>query len=283
MAAWREGDGWVDAAPGRGRGAGAPMNAPGAALRRAGQVLLFYLLLLWLGAMLLAGNLLCLPLALLPAARRQPLAQRLISGLCRGFLAGCTACGLMRLDLRALDELNQRDGGLLLAANHPSMIDAFLILSRLREVRCLMKADLVGNIFLAIGARMAGYVSNRRPEHLVRAASRAVRRGCCLLVFPEGTRTVEPPLNPLNPLKPGVGLIAKLSQAPTQVILLRSNSAYLGKGWPIWRPPSFPLCFQARLGPRLPPPAAVAQAMDRLQAAFGQALPTPAVDPSFKI
>lgn len=256
------------------------MPAETRSLRRAGQVLLFYLLLLWLGGMLLAGNLFCLPLALVPARVRQPLMQRLISALFRLFLAGCTRCGLMRLDLTALDELNQRPGGMLILANHPSMIDVFLVLSRVREALCLMKADLVTNAFLAIGAQLAGYVNNSRPEHFIRAASRAVRRGQRLLVFPEGTRTIE---DPINPLKPGAGLIAKLAQAPMQVVILRTNSCYLCKGWPIWRAPRFPVVYQARLGPCLPAPRNTNEATTQLQNAFRQQLPTSAIDPEFTV
>ena len=136
-------------------------------LRRAVQLLLFYLVLLWLAVMLLVGNLLVLPLALLPARLRRPLVQSLISATFRLFLGGCCACGLMRLDLRELDALNARPGGLLMVANHPSMIDVFLVLSRVRHALCLMKADLGTNPFLAVGARLAGYVSNRHAEGLI--------------------------------------------------------------------------------------------------------------------
>lgn len=248
-------------------------------MRHAAQLLLFYLLLLWLGAMLLAGNLLSLPLVLLPARWREALMQPLISATFRLFLAGCCRCGLMQLDLRALDALNARQGGLLLVANHPSMIDVFLVLSRVRRALCLMKADLSANAFLAIGARLAGYVSNRRIDGMIRSAARALSQGNRLLVFPEGTRTVQ---WPLNPLKPGVGLMAKRAQVPLQLILIRSNSAYLCKGWPIWRPPVFPVIYQARLGACLPASASVADVVERLQHQFLQELDTP-IDPAFRL
>ncbi|HEY1392657.1 MAG TPA: lysophospholipid acyltransferase family protein, partial [Methylibium sp.] len=207
------------------------------------QLLLFYLMLLWLGAMLLLGNLACLPLLAAPRSWREPLVQRLISATFRLFLHGSSACGLMRLDLTALDRLNQdREAGtgLLLVANHPSMIDVFLVISRVRHAICLMKASLGLNVFLAVGAYLAGYASNSRADLMIRQAARAVSAGRLLLAFPEGTRTIH---QPINPLKPGVGLIAKLSKAPLQTILIRTNSAYLAKGWPIWRPPQFPLVY----------------------------------------
>ena len=131
---------------------------------------------------MLFRSLLVLPLALLPARLRRPLVQSLISATFRLFLGGCCACGLMRLDLRELDALNARPGGLLMVANHPSMIDVFLVLSRVRHALCLMKADLGTNPFLAVGARLAGYVSNRHAEGLIRQGAQALREGL-LTVF----------------------------------------------------------------------------------------------------
>jgi 1-acyl-sn-glycerol-3-phosphate acyltransferase len=240
---------------------------------------MFYLLLLWLGAMLLAGNLLSVPLVLLPARLREPLMQTLISATFRLFLRGCCAFELMQLDLRALDVLNERRGGLLLVANHPSMIDVFLVLSRVRHTLCLMKSDLSSNAFLAAGARLAGYISNRRTDRMIRSAAQALTSGHRLLVFPEGTRTVQ---LPLNPLKPGVGLIAKRAQVPLQTILIRTNSAYLCKGWPIWRPPTFPVIYQARLGACVLASDSVTDVVERLQRQFLQELEAP-IDPAFQL
>lgn len=233
-------------------------------MRRALQIALFYLMLAWLGAMLLAGNLLCLPLVLLPAPWRQPLLQRLISATFRVFLAGCSACGLMRLDLRALDAVDASRGGLLLVANHPSMIDVFLVISRVRRALCLMKASLVGNAFLGVGAVLAGYITNRHADAMVRSAAAAVQSGQRLLIFPEGTRTRQ---QPIGRITHAVGLIARRAGAPLQPVFIRTNSPYLAKGWPIWRPPQFPLLYQARLGPVMPAeatPAATARALQQL-------------------
>lgn len=248
-------------------------------MRRAWQVFLFYLMLVWLGGMLLGGNLLCLAFVPLPARWRQPLVQLLISATVRVFLWGCALCGLMRLDLRALDVLNREQAGLLLAPNHPSMIDVFLVLSRVRHAVCLMKATIGSNAFLAAGAWLAGYISNRRVDLMMREAASAVRQGKKLLVFPEGTRTV---VQPMNALKPGVGLLAKLTQAPVQVIVIRTNSAYLAKGWPIWRAPQFPIYYQATLGARVAAGESVDAVMQRLRAQYAADLPGPSIDAAFR-
>jgi 1-acyl-sn-glycerol-3-phosphate acyltransferase len=244
------------------------MHAEVPGLRRAWQVMLFSLMLLWLGAMLLVGNLVCLPLALLPRAVRQPLVQGAISRTLAIFLAGASRCGLMRLDLSALDTLNG-ERGLLLAANHPSMIDVFLVISRVKRAACLMKASIGANLFLAVGAWLGGYISNKRTDLLIRQATAAVAAGQVVLAFPEGTRTTT---QPVNRLKPGLALIAKRARAPLQIILIETNSPYLSQGWKIWRPPQFPIVYRARLGPRLLPSSSVQETVRQLQQQFEQAL-----------
>lgn len=253
------------------------MSTLAGGLRRLVQLLLFYLMLLWLGAMLLIGNVVCLPLALVPRARREPFLQGLISLTFRVFLAGCAACGLMRLDLRDLDRVNGQRG-LLLVANHPSMIDVFLVISRVRQAICLMKASLTANVFLASGARLAGYISNRQADQMIRRAAQTVSQGGVLLIFPEGTRTTRQPVNPLGA---GAALIAKRAHAPLQTIVLETNSPYLAKGWPIWRPPQFPLLYRARLGAVLSPSDSVSDTVARLQQYFEHEL-TLSIDPGLE-
>jgi len=245
---------------------------------RLDKIILFYVLLSWLGAMLLAGNIAALPLLLLPRRIREPLVQYGISFICRTFFAGMSACGAARLDLTALDALNGRRR-LLLVPNHPSMIDVFLILSRIPRTVCLMKASITSNLFLGVGAHLAGYISNRRPEKMFRAAIDAVRAGNMLLVFPEGTRTTR---QPVNPIQNSVALIAQRSQAPLQTILLTTNSAYLSKGWKIWKPPEFPLIYRAVLGRQIEADGPLAETSACLQQYFEQSLAR-SIDPELQL
>ncbi|WP_058088391.1 lysophospholipid acyltransferase family protein [Aquabacterium parvum] len=237
-------------------------------MKRLGQILCFYLMLLWLGAMLLLGNVASLPLWLLPRRWREPFMRDMMGRTFHLFLSGCELCGLIELDLRELDAL-QGQRGLVIVANHPSMIDVFLVVSRVRQVLCLMKSSLAGNLFLAVGARLAGYIPNRHIDVMIRQAAQAVAQGQMLLVFPEGTRTE---VHPLNELKSGAMLVARRAHAPLQVVVLEASSAYLGKGWPIWRPPAFPMRYRARLGPRLQVTGSLPETATALQQTFMQEL-----------
>ncbi|MBV8047881.1 MAG: 1-acyl-sn-glycerol-3-phosphate acyltransferase [Paludibacterium sp.] len=247
-------------------------------IHRLHQILLFYTLLLWLGSMLLLGNVLALPLFAAPRALREPLVQGGISLICRVFLEGAQACGIMRLDLQALDALNGR-GRLLLVPNHPSMIDAFLVLSRVRRAICLMKASIGGNLFLGAGARLAGYVSNRHPGLMFRQAIDRVEKGNLLMIFPEGTRTVR---LPVNDFQGSAALIAKKAGAPLQTVLITTNSAYLSKGWKIWRPPAFPMIYRAVPGEVFDADDNLEITSAKLQRYFESAVPRP-IDPAMKL
>src|SRR2546429_658344 len=75
--------------------------------------------------------------------------------------------GAYRLDLRALSVL--REGPpVVLAPNHPSLIDALLIIAHEPRVACVMKSALMNNVFLGAGARLA----RRSEEHTSELQSR---------------------------------------------------------------------------------------------------------------
>src|SRR5271170_4805548 len=98
------------------------------------------------------------------------------------------------LDLRGIDALK---GGppVILAPNHPCLIDALLILTRHPNIVCVMKSALMRNVFLGSGSRLARYVRNDSSRQMVKESVAHLREGGVLLLFPEGTRTVRPPIN----------------------------------------------------------------------------------------
>jgi 1-acyl-sn-glycerol-3-phosphate acyltransferase len=175
-----------------------------------------------------------------------PLGQFMIMAGFRYFVGVMKLSGIIKCDLSALDAL-RGETSLIIAPNHPSLLDAVLVISRLPRVVCIMKAKIWDNLFLGGGARLAGYIRSDTPVNMVRLAAQEVRAGHQLLVFPEGTRTVE---KPVNDFKGGFALIAKKAGAPVQTVFLESNSPFLGKGWSVFKRPKFPLVYRARLGRR---------------------------------
>jgi 1-acyl-sn-glycerol-3-phosphate acyltransferase len=231
---------------------------------------LLYFLLFGLGLASVVWNLAAVLLyPVLPAGRGQALGRAAISFSYRFFWAVAQRVGMMRIDYAALEPLRDEPGGLVIAANHPSMLDALLIVACLPRSVCIMKASLMGNVFLGAGARLARYIRNDSARGMIRGAVTSLREGAQLVVFPEGTRTVTPPI---NAFMPGVTLIAHLAQVPIQTVIIETDSPYLGKGWPIWRSPPVPVRFSLRLGERFAPEADHAALSSRLERYFRQEL-----------
>ena len=172
------------------------------------------------------------------------------------------------LDLRDIDSLK---GGppLILAPNHPCLIDALLILTRHPNIVCVMKSELMRNVFLGSGSRLARYVRNDSSRQMVKESVAHLLEGGVLLLFPEGTRTTR---QPINSLVGSVGLIAKHANVPVQTLLIETDSPYLSKGWPLFRRPELPIVYRVRLGKRFDPPSDVAAFTAELDRYYRQAL-----------
>jgi len=154
------------------------------------------------------------------------------------------AAHLVYPDLKALDELRDQKG-IIIAPNHITSLDALFVISRLPNIVCIMKAGLWDNPVFGGGSRLAGYLRNDMTSAMFRKASDELKAGEQLLVFPEGTRGSE---RPISPFKGGVGIIAQHSGAPVQTVLFECNTRYLGKGWPVWKFPEWPMIYKVRLG-----------------------------------
>jgi 1-acyl-sn-glycerol-3-phosphate acyltransferase len=173
-----------------------------------------------------------------------------------------------RLDLRAIDSLK---GGppVILAPNHPALIDALLILTRHPNLVCVMKAQLMKNVFLGAGSRLARYVGNDSSRQMIKESVAHLHAGAVLLLFPEGTRTTRAPI---NPLAGSVGLIAKYAKVSVQTLLIETDSPFLSKGWPLFKRPRLPITYRVRLGERFDPPSDVAAFTEKLDQYYRRAL-----------
>jgi len=231
----------------------------------------FYACLVVFGLSCLAWS---LPASLLyPLLRRFTWSERLgqfgIMGGFRFAVGMMRATGVLRVDFTALDTLRDASG-LVIAPNHPTMLDAVLLISRLPRVVCITKATLWDNVFLGGGIRLAGYIRNDAPLPMIRRAAAAAQSGSQLLIFPEGSRTSHPPVDPLHR---SFAVLARASRAPVQTVLIEADNAYLRKGWPLLRAPVLPLVYRIRLGDPFAADADPQAFVQRLEAYFRTNLP----------
>jgi 1-acyl-sn-glycerol-3-phosphate acyltransferase len=229
---------------------------------------------LWLGLGYLgAVCLLWSPFALLlhpllPTRRGRRIGRLAVMAGFRSYTRFLAATGACRFDLEALDGLRGQ-GPLILAPNHPGLLDAVMVISRLPDVACILKSELMDNVFLGAGARLARYIRNEPLRRMVVEATGALAGGSQLLLFPEGTRTTRWPFNPLGR---SIGMIARRARAPVQAIIIETDSPYLCKGWPLFRRPPMPLHYRVRLGRRFDPPDDADAFMRELEAHFTEEL-----------
>ena len=225
-----------------------------------------------LGLIGMAWSVVALPLALtLPASSGRTLGRNFARIGFRIYLKLLTMLGACHFDLEALDALRDQ-GPLIIAPNHPCLLDAPMILSRIPQLACIMKADIADNMVLGAGARLARYIRNDAPRSMIAAAVAELRAGHSLLLFPEGTRTAR---QPVNPIRGSVGLIAKQARVPVQTIFIEADSNFLGKGQSLLRIPALPIRYRIRLGQRFDPPRHVHSFVRELEQYFASHLAQP--------
>lgn len=237
-------------------------NGRRAALHATVRLVLGYLVL----ALICLGiSLLALPVAaILPQGRRKRFGRRLIAGSVRAYLGFLAAMGACRFDLAALDALRDAPP-MVIAPNHPCLLDALMILSRLPGATCIMKADIVNSVFFGAAARLAAYVRNTPLRRMVQWAVEDLHQGSHVLLFPEGTRSTR---FPVSAFQGTTALIAKNAAVPVQTVFIETDCGFLGKGWSLLWTPRMPITYRIRLGKRFEAPVHTARFVAELEQYF---------------
>jgi 1-acyl-sn-glycerol-3-phosphate acyltransferase len=163
----------------------------------------------------------------------------------RVFVRVMVCCGTISYEVRHAERLARN--GLLVVANHPSLIDVVLLISLLRQPNCVVKASLRDNIFTRGPVLSAGFIINTDGPQLVEDCIASLRSGDNLVIFPEGTRSLEHN-GALNPLKRGAVNIALRGDVALTPVVITVSEPMLskGQGWrraPMRRP-HFVLCVE---------------------------------------
>jgi len=170
--------------------------------------------------------------------------QCLIRGLFRGWLRFSCRIGVFDIHFPEAERL-RNIRGTVLAPNHPSLIDAVILLSIVPSTVCIMRANLIESPFLGGAARLAGFVPNDKGPALIRQGMEKLQAGENLLIFPEGTRTET---QAINPFKNGFALIAKKTGASIQTVFIEREGRYLSKGVSLFAFSRLPFRFRLHLG-----------------------------------
>src|SRR5262245_31160105 len=118
------------------------------------------------------------------------LAQRALHRLFRWHTSLMESFGLIEVNWIGLERLTA-PGPKIIVANHPSLIDVVLIISKLPQADCIVASERAQNRWLRGSVAAADYISNDSGVAVVYEAARRLKAGRTLVVFPEGTRTPE--------------------------------------------------------------------------------------------
>lgn len=160
------------------------------------------------------------------ASERSLRVQRGANQAFRIFMRIMTGLGLTRFEREGVAE-RLGGPGLLIVANHPTLVDAPAILSCMPDGACITKQANASNPTMSHVIRAAGYIPNVGGQAIVTACVESLRRGRSLLLFPEGTRS---PKGGLGEFQRGAAHIALESGQDLLPVLVTCDPPTLMRG-----------------------------------------------------
>lgn len=176
-----------------------------------------------------------------PAGRRR--ARETIAWTFRRFIGIMRLLGVYRYELVGFERLERN--GLLIVANHPSLIDTVFLLGFVPNSTCVVDAGLFRNSFTAGALLAAGYIRNGAGSQVLADCVASLDAGTNVLIFPEGTRT---PRDGTIVLQRGAANIAVRAGRDLTPVVIQCSPRMAMKGEPWWRVPERRAFFSITVG-----------------------------------
>jgi 1-acyl-sn-glycerol-3-phosphate acyltransferase len=170
--------------------------------------------------------------------RRIHVSRLIVHHTFRLFIAMMCRLGLLRYTLNNRQSLQR--SGLLILANHPTLIDVVFLIAITPNANCIIRNGLMRNPFTRGSVSAAGYIANDSGPGMIRQCGESLSSGSNLIIFPEGTRT---PLDGKLKLQRGAANVAIRNAQDITPVIIRCSPRGLTKGMPWWRIPERPLEF----------------------------------------
>jgi len=155
-------------------------------------------------------------------ARRR--CRRLVQASFAAFVWFMKSLGVLTWEVDRRERL--QGGGKLVLANHPTLIDIVLLISMIPNACCIVKAALYRNPFTRGPVSRAGYVPNNAPEQLLGDCVGELKKGASLVIFPEGTRSVN---NRLLRFKRGAAYVFLEAKCAVSLVTISCKPPTLAK------------------------------------------------------
>lgn len=193
--------------------------------------------------------------------RRGWLIRRLIHYAFRLFVKALVLGRIVTCEINGADKLRQP--GLLIVANHPTLMDVVFLVGFVDNAICLVKKNLFDNPFMRFAIRGAQYINNVHPQQSIDKCVQALNQGHSTIVFPEGTRTSRG--NKIR-LQRGAAYVALQSGIRPTPVTIRCVPGWLTKEDHWYEVPRFPIKFRFDVGDDLSVQSSYSEATEGLQA-----------------
>jgi 1-acyl-sn-glycerol-3-phosphate acyltransferase len=179
--------------------------------------------------------------------RRSRAARSIIHYNFAAFIELMRVLGVLTYEVHGLERL--RRNGLLVLANHPTLIDVVFLVSLIENADCVVRSGLARNPFTRGPVKATGYVCNDGGAELVEACIASVRSGKNLVIFPEGTRT---PRSGPSRLQRGAANIAVRGVLDVTPVRISCSPRTLSKGEKWYHIPSRRFHVTIEIGEDIP-------------------------------
>lgn len=179
-----------------------------------------------------------------PRQRREEMARSVLRIAFRFHVGLMRFVGVNDYTFSGRERLERR--GLLILANHPSLIDAVYLMAYVRNATCVVDEPLARNPFTRGAVRAAGYIVNDLSGlPLVEACIASLAEGGNLVFFPEGHRT-----SPGGPIvmRRGGAQVAVRGGVDVTPVRIRCEPPTLTRGEKWWQVPPRPAQFTIEVG-----------------------------------
>lgn len=153
--------------------------------------------------------------------------RKVINFVFKFYLSVLEFLGVMKVETQGLERLENMNSKLIIC-NHPSLLDVVIIMSRIKNVQCVVNSKLWSNPFVGLIVRAARFIRNDiNPEFLLEECEQILARGENILIFPEGTRSVPGKRMKINR---GFAHLALMAEVDIQALILSCRPVWLIKG-----------------------------------------------------
>ncbi|MDP2271784.1 MAG: lysophospholipid acyltransferase family protein [Archangium sp.] len=149
---------------------------------------------------------------------------------------------VLTYELHGIDRLQRP--GLLILANHPTLIDVIFIIALIPQSGCVVKSALMRNPFTRGPVKASGYIANDAGLAMVDDCREALESNETLIIFPEGTRT---PLSGEVTLQRGAANVAVRCRKAVTPVTITADPRGLAKGQKWYRVPPRRIHFVIRV------------------------------------